>query len=240
MFWDMTIRDISYMGEGLIPAPLDGPAKRYTPLPKGAVTDIAIHHWTGWTPPETWTAGEEMAYIRRIDGYHRAGRGLDGIGYHLCPFPSGRIYITSRPDRYGAGVGGHNNHTLHIGLPGSFHASPPSLQHLAATVEAVRAGYDYLGRVVPTTPHLAWGGTTCPGARWREWVPQLQELAAQTLEEDEMFLVRAMPSGRTFVVGLGKIHLPPLAVRVYIRAGVPPPGDAPDAEVDAIPDAAIR
>ncbi len=30
-------------------------------------------------------------------------------------------------------------------------------------------------------PHLAYGGTTCPGERWREWVPQLR--AAALLEE---------------------------------------------------------
>ena len=179
-------RDITYVGEGLIPPPLSGPALRYTPLAKGAVTAIAVHHWTGWLPPATWTADEEIAYIIRIDEYHKHGRGLDAIGYQLAQFPSGRVYIVSRLDRYGAGVGGHNNHVINISLPGTFHISLPSPQHLAATVEAVRYVYDYLGRDVPTTPHLAWGGTNCPGDRWKEWVPQLRALAIE--EDNDMAL----------------------------------------------------
>ena len=184
----MTIRDVSYVGEGLIPAPLNGPALRYTPLAKGAVTDIAVHHWTGFLPPATWTADEEIAYIIRIDQYHRTGRGLDGIGYQIVQFPSGRVYIVSRLDRYGAGVGGENNHISNIGLPGAFHINLPSAQQLAATVEAVRYIYSYLGREVPTTPHRAWGGTNCPGDRWKEWVPQLRTQAAK--KEDGMATVK--------------------------------------------------
>ena len=191
----MAVRDITYAGEGLIPMPLNGPALRYTTLPKSVVTDIALHHWTGWLPPETWTANEEIAYIRRIDEYHRTGRGLDGIGYHLAPFPSGRVYIVSRLDYYGAHVGYENNHLIGVGLPGSFRSHVPSPRHLAATVEAVQFVYDYLGRDVPTTPHFYWGGTTCPGERWPEWVPQLW---AAALQEDDMTpeevrdIVRAM------------------------------------------------
>lgn len=179
----MTIRDITYVGEGLIPAPLDGPALRYTPLSKADVTDVVLHHWTGFLPPETWTAGEEVAYIFRTDEYHRTERGLDGIGYQLAPFPSGRVYIVSRLDRYGAHVGYQNSHLIGIGLPGSFRSHLPSARHLAATIEAVRYVYGYLGRDVPTTPHFYWGGTTCPGERWPEWVPQLR---AAALQEDDM------------------------------------------------------
>lgn len=38
----------------------------------------------------------------------------------------------------------------------------------------------------PIRPHLAYGGTTCPGDRWREWVPQLQEdgMSLQELEAE--------------------------------------------------------
>lgn len=179
----MAVRDITYVGEGLIPAPLDGLALRYALLPKDAVTDIAVHHWTGWTPPETWTADEEIAYILRIDQYHRTGRGLDGIGYQLAPFPSGRVYVVSRLDRYGAHVGHENAHLIGIGLPGTFHIKTPAPKHLEATARAVGYIYDYLGRDVPTRPHLAWGGTNCPGDRWPEWVPQLR---VQALQEDDM------------------------------------------------------
>ena len=206
----MAVRDITYVGEGLIPAPLDGSALRYALLPKDAVTDIAIHHWTGWTPPETWTANEEIAYIRRIDEYHRTGRGLDGIAYHLCPFPSGRLYITSRLDCYGAGVYRKNNCTLHLALPGSFRSHVPSPRHLAATVEAVQFAYDYLERDVPTTPHSYWGGTTCPGERWPEWVPQLR---AAALQEDDMAKLDA--EDRKYLSGLMRAVVRAVATGVF-------------------------
>lgn len=177
------IRDLTYVGKRVIPAPLDGPALRYALLPKANVDAIAVHHWTGWLPPETWTEEEEIAYILRIDQWHRNERGLDGIGYQLCPFPSGRVYVTSRLDRYGGHVGGENNHLIGIGLPGTFSLRPPSARHLAATVEAVRYVYGYLGREVSTLPHRYWGGTTCPGDLWRQWVPQLER---QATEEDIM------------------------------------------------------
>ena len=179
----MTIRDISYRGEGMIPAPLDGPALRYEPLPPDDVTDIAVHHMTGTGPPASASVGDEINFLVNIDAYHRGGRGLDGIGYHIVPMASGRIYITSRLDRYGAHVGYENNHLLGLALPGDYTSQLPAPGHLAAAAEAVKFLYGYLGREVPTTPHLNWGGTTCPGVGWREWVPQLQA-AAQ--EENDM------------------------------------------------------
>lgn len=140
----MTIRDITYIGEGLIPAPLDGPALRYELLPKGAVTDIAVHHMTGWNPPPDATAEMEIRFLQGIDEWHRSSRGLDGIGYHIVPMASGRIYIVSRLDRYGAGVGYQNNHLLHLALPGDYTSQLPAAQHLAAAVEATRHLYAYL------------------------------------------------------------------------------------------------
>ena len=151
----MMIRDISYVGEGQIPAPL--PA------------DASVE----------W----EIRFLQGIDEWHRSSRGLDGIGYQLCAMASRRVYIVSRLDRYGAGVGYENNHLLHLALPGDYSSQLPAPRHLVAAVEAVRYAYAYLGRGVPTTPHLYWGGTTCPGARWREWVPQLHDAAT---EEDNM------------------------------------------------------
>jgi len=179
----MDIRDLTYVGEGLIPAPLYGPALRYVPLPKGAVTDIAVHHMTGWNPPPDATVEQEIRFLQGIDKWHRSSRGLDGIGYHIVPMASRRIYIVSRLDRYGAGVGYENGHLLHLALPGDYTSQLPTPEHLAAAVAGVRVAYDHLEAFAPTTPHLYWGGTTCPGARWREWVPQLR---AAALEEEEM------------------------------------------------------
>lgn len=140
------IRDLTYVGEGLIPAPLDGPALRYALLPRDNVTDIAVHHMTGWNPPANATPEQEITFLRGIDEYHRSSRGLDGIGYHIVPMASGRIYIVSRLDRYGAGVGGENDHLLHLALPGDYTSELPAPGHLAAAVEAVRHLYDHLGR----------------------------------------------------------------------------------------------
>jgi hypothetical protein len=130
---------------------------------------------TGWNPPATATEHEEIRFLQGIDQFHRTTRGLDGIGYHIVPMASGRIYIVSRLDRYGAHVGGQNNHLLGLALPGDYTSALPTPPHLEAAREAVRHLYGYLGREVPTTPHLNWGGTSCPGARWQEWVPQLKE-----------------------------------------------------------------
>ena len=142
----MTIRDISYVGEGLIPAPLDGDALRYEPLPPGAVTDIAVHHMTGWNPPADAPVDWEIRFLQGIDEYHRSSRGLDGIGYHIVAMASGRVYVVSRLDRYGAGVGGQNNHLLHLALPGDYTSQLPAPGHLAAAVVAVRHLYGYLER----------------------------------------------------------------------------------------------
>ena len=46
---------------------------------------------------------------------------------------------------------------------------------------------------VPTMPHRYWGGTTCPGDRWREWVPQLRKQA----KEDDMATLPEMQDGET-------------------------------------------
>lgn len=35
----------------------------------------------------------------------------------------------------------------------------------------------------PIYPHLHYGGTSCPGARWPEWVPQLAARAREMREE---------------------------------------------------------
>ena len=36
--------------------------------------------------------------------------------------------------------------------------------------------------MLPLRPHLYWGGSSCPGKRWPEWVPQLRIAA----EEDDV------------------------------------------------------
>ena len=41
--------------------------------------------------------------------------------------------------------------------------------------------------MLPLRPHLNWGGTSCPGKRWPEWVPWLRHVGATAgndLEDD--------------------------------------------------------
>lgn len=203
------IRDISYTGEGLIPAPINGLALRFSLLHKESVTDIAVHHMTGTGPPPDATSGQEIGFLGGIDRFHRNIRGLDGIGYHVVPMASGRIYVVSRLDRYGAGVAFENNHLLHLALPGDYSTELPSPEHLSACREAVRYIYEYLGREVPTTPHRFWGNTTCPGDRWAEWVPQLARI-----EEDDMpLLIKRFDQSEVYVAvftekGAFKMHVP--------------------------------
>ena len=89
--------------------------------------------------------------------------------------------------------------------------------------------------MLPLRPHLNWGGTTCPGARWPEWVPQLRAKAIQTEEDDSMKLLHGRPSGRIYVHGeFGKRYITPNERKALVRAGATLV-DVPDTELKSIP-----
>jgi len=179
----MSVRDISWRGEHLLPHPLrtTGPtsAKRYTVLPPTNVNAISVHHTTGIGLPASSTVAQEITYLRAIDAYHRLRRGLDAIGYQLVAFASGRVYVTAPLDRYGAAVGGQNNHTISVALPGDFSTKPPSPGHLRAAATAVAHVDAYLGRKVAVRPHYYWGRTACPGRTYATWAAQLRPFATR-------------------------------------------------------------
>ncbi|OGO08259.1 MAG: hypothetical protein A2Y61_05610 [Chloroflexi bacterium RBG_13_60_13] len=170
----MSVRNISWRGEGLLPRPLNTGALRYTVLAPARVDAISIHHTTGIGLPASATVAQEIAYIRAIDYYHRTRRGLDAIGYQMMAFASGRVYVTAPLDRYGAAVALQNGHTLSLALPGDFSVKAPSAGHLTAAAVAVAHVDAYLARKVVLRPHYYWRGTACPGATYPTWAPRLR------------------------------------------------------------------
>ena len=99
------------------------------------VDAIVIHHSVTPTLSAHATQAEEIAWIDKIDAYHRT-RGFGGIGYHLVCFPSGRAYYISTLRQWGAGVYLENNHTCHVCLVGDYTNVPAAQQHLAGAAVA--------------------------------------------------------------------------------------------------------
>lgn len=184
------VRDISWRGEALLPRPLRGPALRYTTLPPANVDAISIHHTTGAGLPAAATVAQEIAYLQRIDAFHRTSRGLDAIGYQMVAFASARVYVTAPLDRYGAAVALQNGHTISLALPGDFTTKPPSRPHLHAAAHAIAHINRYLGRRPAVRPHRYWGGTACPGATYLLWVASLR-VEAVNLHPILTYTVRA-------------------------------------------------
>ena len=61
--------------------------------------------------------------------------------------------------------------------------------------------------MLPLRPHLYWGGTSCPGAQWPEWVPQLR--AAVLQEDDMLFAIQREGSGAVYATdGIHKWGIP--------------------------------
>lgn len=87
--------------------------------------------------------------------------------------------------------------------------------------------------MLPLRPHLYWGGSSCPGARWPEWVPQLRK-------EDDMPVFVRHPTGTVAIATAhGKRHIGPTEWRAWRKAGGTAV-DVTDAEYKAIPNIADR
>lgn len=109
------------------------------------VEAVVIHHSVTPTLPATATEAQEIAWLDRIDAYHRS-KGFGGIAYHLCCFPSGRVYYTASLLQWGAGVYLKNNRTIHICLVGDFtHVAAPQ-QHLVGAAVATDFVDKFLAR----------------------------------------------------------------------------------------------
>lgn len=141
----------------------------------GDVKHIAIHY-SYTTMPATATQAEEIAHLDAIHRGHLE-RGLGGFGYNGAAFASGRIYLCTPLDRWGAHVEDGNADSL--GFVGIFrHSGPPALAIREGLAELVAAGDAYVGAAVPVLGHRQFPdqSTSCPGANYALWVPNLREV----------------------------------------------------------------
>lgn len=97
---------------------------------------------------------------------------------------------------------------------------------------------------VPQRPHRYWGGTACPGARYKEWQPQLTARAKALLqpdqpeqEEDDMPVLIQNPAGVVAIAEAGgKRLLGPTENSAWKKALARGPAvELTDAQFDAIP-----
>ena len=160
----------------------------------GDVTTYALHYIDdeGTVPGPDATQAEEIAYLDAIHRYHLAV-GYGGFGYHLAAFASGRVYLCTPLNRWGANGLGWTDEVIGVLLVFVGHVIPP-LSTREAAAKAVEYSDDtYVGRspLRPTKGHGELVATSCPGDRWQEWVPNLRELTKEdemTNEEEEAVL----------------------------------------------------
>ena len=143
------------------------------------VDAIAVHHTavdprTGegeslLLPASEMSMEDELNHIAVIHLYHKS-RGFGGFGYHIIVFPSGRAYLVTPLNQWGAHVAGENDHLWGIAFAGNFYSDLPGEPQIAGGREAVA----YIPKELSIRPHLYWGGTACPG-RLVEILDQLKE-----------------------------------------------------------------
>jgi hypothetical protein len=209
-------------------------------LDPGAVIGIAGHHSVSATfyqvlPDET--QADEVEHLEAIDRMHQA-LGWGAIGYHLAAFASRRLYLCGSLNGARAHVASRNHELIGIVLIGDFSTIPPTPAH----IETAAAGVEYIRRLYPgrhLAPHRLWAlpeyPTGCPGDTWAAWLPAVNQPPGT---EDDMKLIRGMPSTRVFVVGeSGKRQLSTSAEHnAYTGAGYGT-AEVPDDQADAIPNA---
>ena len=120
-------------------------------------------------PASAMSMEDELNHIAVIHLYHKS-RGFGGFGYHIIVFPSGRAYLVTPLDQWGAHVAEQNDHLWGIAFAGDFYDKLPGEPQMAGAREAV----DEIPKELPIRPHLYWGGTACPG-RLVEILDQLKE-----------------------------------------------------------------
>ena len=114
------------------PIPLQWPRLAMVP---SMIEAVVIHHSVTPTLSAGATQAQEIAWLDRIHAHH-VSRGMLGIAYHLCVFPSGRVYYTASLRQWGAGVYLRNNRTYHICLVGNFTNVAATQKHLQAAAVA--------------------------------------------------------------------------------------------------------
>lgn len=149
------------------------------------VDAIVIHHTAGdpregeslLLPASEMSMEDELNHIAVIHLYHKS-KGFGGFGYHIIVFPSGRAYLVTPLDQWGAHVALQNDHLYGIAFAGSFYDKLPGEPQMAGGREAIA----YIPKELPIRPHLYWGGTACPG-RLVEVLDQLKEADVATPQE---------------------------------------------------------
>jgi hypothetical protein len=180
------MRDVT----ALFPIPLVWPRLAMNP---DDVDAIVIHHTAidpRSTEPEVallfpaseMSEEDELNHIRVIHLYHKS-LGWGGFAYHIIAFPSGHSYLVVPLSQWGAHVGGKNDTKYGIVAADDLSEKVPPLPQQYAVVEGIDLIDAHLRRQVYVGPHREFSATSCPGAYWWQWVPQLRILAK---EEDNV------------------------------------------------------
>lgn len=123
--------------------------------------EIVVHHTVYPTLSQTATPKREHERMRTIQAQHQ-GQGWIDFAYHLCIFPSGRVY-RGRPLRtIGSHVANQNTGRVGIVFDGNFETRRPSEKALAS-YRYLKKHHPVLKNLHPTRPHRSFGGTACPG-----------------------------------------------------------------------------
>lgn len=171
--------------------------------------------------PEELTQEEEESVVLIVDDYHDSPpeRDWGGIGYSFVVFPSERVYEFGPLTQQRAGVGSHNHHVVSWCVAGDFTSRIPRSGALRAGVDLGKLIHDRLGLVgMPVKGHRYWGGTSCPGDTWKDWVPELEELIHNEEEDMKPPLYRIKDRPEVYYLAGGKLfHAKDLVT--FIAAG---------------------
>lgn len=125
------------------------------PMPKN-VTRLVQHHMAH----PSWD-------IYDVHNFHKNSNGWNGIGYNYWIGFDGTIY-EGRGLRYGAGVGGHNHYTLHIGYQGDFTSQKMTDSQVRAGAELNKWLMNKLGLAASAiVGHGDLAPSACPGRNFR-------------------------------------------------------------------------
>jgi len=179
------------------------------------VEAIAVHHsvsgWV-WNPLTQQYTGQawneavdvpqevEIAHLLAIDRWHTS-QGYGGFGYHMAAFPSGRRYLCGSLNTARAHVASLNKYFLGLVLIGDFTDAVPLDTHLVAASGCVGYAWGELGRELPCVAHrmIRLQNTTCPGNRWREWLPLIEKEEDMITIEQEIAYKEALGEELEFI-----------------------------------------
>jgi hypothetical protein len=145
------------------------------------IDSISFHHSVTSNLSPNASEAEEIRILDAFHAYHKS-LGFGGIGYHLCVFPSGRVYLTCSLTQWGANVGGHNNHEIGICFVGTWTNTLPGKQQQVGAAIATDSVDQLLRRKVRLLGHKQYSGhasNACPG-RVLEILPNLRSLIPAT------------------------------------------------------------